>query len=99
MAAMTKPASSEVSARRYNQLAEADAARFASVVLLLKAERLERGLSQRVIAERMGTQQSHVSEIEDLKDTQVSTLQRYARAIGVRAEITLVERYEPNLDE
>ncbi|MGV9265517.1 helix-turn-helix domain-containing protein [Kitasatospora sp. NPDC003701] len=47
--------------------------------------RRKRGLSQQDVAERMGTTQSTISNFERVGgDARYSTLQRYARAVGVR---------------
>lgn len=45
--------------------------------------RKDGGLSMREVARRMGTNQSTVHQVESqTRDIRVSTLQRYARAIG-----------------
>ncbi len=49
--------------------------------------RVQEGLSQSQVAARMGTSQSVVARIESgAVDTKLSTLERYARAIGKRLE-------------
>lgn len=53
---------------------------------LLEARRAA-GLTQIEVAERMGTTQSAVSELEGgVGDPRLTTLQRYARAVGRRLE-------------
>lgn len=48
------------------------------------------GLSQNEVASRMGTSQSAVARIETGEvDAKISTLQRYAHAIGYELDITL----------
>ncbi len=48
----------------------------------------------------MGTTQSSVSEIESGRvDPQLRTLQRYARAIGLRLDVAMVEDDLPFYDE
>ncbi|MGH2351397.1 MAG: helix-turn-helix domain-containing protein [Chloroflexota bacterium] len=52
--------------------------------------RASQGLSQTEVAARMGTSQSVVARIESgAVDTKLSTLERYARAIGRRLEWTV----------
>lgn len=54
------------------------------IIQALIAERKAQGLSQTQVAERMGVKQPTVSGIEtDESDPRLSTLQRYARALGV----------------
>ena len=48
----------------------------------LAAKREKRGLSQTVVAARMGTSASVVSKLEAGGDVKLSTLQRYCFAIG-----------------
>jgi DNA-binding XRE family transcriptional regulator len=56
------------------------------------AARSKYGLTQEAVAERMGTTKSAVSRLEAAgKHTpSLSTLQKYARAVGCRLEIKLV---------
>ena len=62
-----------------------DAEAYASLVETLVVARKKRGLSQRQVAERMGTTQSTVSDFERAGgDARYSTLQRYARAVDTR---------------
>ncbi len=62
-------------------------ARRADLVAGLAAERRRQGLSQTVVAARMGTSQSAVARLEagDV-DVRVSTIERYAAAIGATLE-------------
>jgi transcriptional regulator with XRE-family HTH domain len=53
----------------------------------LSAKRLELGLSQTEVAARMGTSQSAVARLESGEaDLRLSTLERYAAAIGQRLD-------------
>lgn len=57
----------------------------------LKAARLEKGLSQRALSQRIGVPQSHISRIESGQvDLKTSSLVEIARALGF--ELTLVPR-------
>ena len=54
-----------------------------SLAATLSAKRLELGLSQTEVAARMGTSQSAVARLESGEaDLRLSTLERYAAAIG-----------------
>ncbi|HET9060452.1 MAG TPA: helix-turn-helix transcriptional regulator [Acidimicrobiales bacterium] len=56
-----------------------------SLAAALAAKRLELGLSQTEVAARMGTSQSAVARLESGEaDLRLSTLERYAAAIGQR---------------
>jgi ribosome-binding protein aMBF1 (putative translation factor) len=69
---------------RFRQLvSEADERR--RVAKRLAAARRRRRLSQTVIAALMGTSASVISKLEAGGDVKVSTLQRYALAIGERS--------------
>jgi transcriptional regulator with XRE-family HTH domain len=57
------------------------------LIMLLAETRERRGLSQRALAETMGTTQANVSRVERGDDLRVSTLQRYAQALGGRLQI------------
>ena len=58
----------------------------------LVARRRARGLSQTEVAARMGTSQSAVARLEaSAGDLKVSTLERYAAAVGSSIEWGLVE--------
>lgn len=55
------------------------------LLVTLRAMREEQGVSQKLVAGRMGTTQSAVSNIEGgATDPQITTLMRYARAVGAR---------------
>ena len=71
----------------------AAATRRRELVRDLVALRASQGLSQTAVAERMGTSQPVVARLEagDL-DSRISTLERYANAVGVELEIRLTER-------
>ncbi|MDQ3932179.1 MAG: helix-turn-helix domain-containing protein [Actinomycetota bacterium] len=57
------------------------------VIGQLVAERHEQGLSQTVVAARMGTSQSVVARVESGdNDVRLSTLERYAAALGLRLD-------------
>jgi DNA-binding XRE family transcriptional regulator len=70
--------------------ADEDARALSGLVADCVARRRDSGANQTVIAERMGTTQSAVSNLESgAIDPRLSTLQRYARAIGGRLVVTL----------
>src|SRR5215470_11370862 len=48
----------------------------------LASQREKKGLSQTLVAARMGTSQSVVSKLEAGADVKLSTLQRYCAAVG-----------------
>ena len=52
--------------------------------------RAKSGLSQREVAERMGTSQPAVARLESGHKPSLKTLERYAAAVGMRIEIHLV---------
>jgi transcriptional regulator with XRE-family HTH domain len=59
----------------------------------LVAERRTAGLSQAEVADRMGTSQPAVARVEaGAVDVRLSTLQRYAAAVGRQLEVRLAER-------
>jgi len=60
------------------------------LVRALVAQRQANGLSQTAVAARMKTSQSAVARLEGLDDAKESTLDRYAVAIGVRVQRTVV---------
>ena len=53
--------------------------------------RVKAGLSQQALAERMGTSQPTVARLESGHKPSLRTLERYARAVGMKVEIRLVE--------
>lgn len=68
------------------------------VVAALVQLRIARGWTQRQLAMRMGTTQSAVSEFETgVYAQKLSTLQRYAAAVGARVEVSLVLTPEDEL--
>jgi ribosome-binding protein aMBF1 (putative translation factor) len=71
----------------------AAAARRRELVRDLVVLRTSMGLSQTAVAARMGTSQPVVARLEagDL-DSRISTLERYAHAVGVELEIRLTDR-------
>jgi transcriptional regulator with XRE-family HTH domain len=58
--------------------------------------RIQRGLSQREVARRMGTTQSAISELEKaVTEPRLATLQRYARILGYQLRFQLEpDRYQ-----
>jgi predicted transcriptional regulator len=66
------------------------AARRQAVADTFVAARSELGLSQTEVAARMGTSQSAVARLESGDaDVRLSTLERYAAALGRRLEVRL----------
>jgi ribosome-binding protein aMBF1 (putative translation factor) len=59
-----------------------DAERRREMAKRLVAQREALGLSQTVVAARMGTSASVVSKLESGQDVRLSTLQRYCAALG-----------------
>jgi HTH-type transcriptional regulator/antitoxin HipB len=58
--------------------------------VMLQAAREAAGLTQQQVAERMGTQKSAISRLENnAGDVRLSTLQRYAEAVGRRIIIDI----------
>lgn len=71
----------------------------AATIEQLRAARLQRGLSQSEIAGRLGTTQSAVARLESGKsDPRLSTLERYAEAVGVRLDASAPAGHAPSLD-
>lgn len=62
-------------------------------MVALVARRRALGLTQATVGRTMGTTQSAVSELESGADCRLSTLRRYANALGAR--LTVVEPDEP----
>ena len=63
--------------------------------VLLRA-RLRAGMTQKEVAERMGTTQSVVARMESGKPLpSLSSINRYARAVGSDVKITLESRVQP----
>jgi DNA-binding XRE family transcriptional regulator len=63
-----------------------------SVVDQLRKARTRAGLSQDVVAERMGTTKSAVCRLESARRhaPSLSTLRRYAKAVGYEVQVKLV---------
>lgn len=65
-----------------------DAEAIARLVRTLVETRRNCGLSQKQVAERMGTTQSAVSDLERTAgDPRLSTLQRFGRAVGLKIAV------------
>ena len=74
---------------RFPELVEA-ALRRRTLLRELAARREKLGLSQTAVAARMGTSQSAVARLESAEvDAKLSTVERYAAAIGQRVEYHL----------
>ena len=59
--------------------------------VVLKEARLEAGLTQHDVADKLQTQKSAISRIENhSEDVKLSTLERFASALGKKLEINLV---------
>ncbi|MCB2183587.1 MAG: helix-turn-helix domain-containing protein [Desulfobulbaceae bacterium] len=58
---------------------------------LLKMAREEAGLTQEQVAEKLRTKKSAISRIENhAEDIRLSTLERFAEAVGRRIELNIV---------
>ena len=58
---------------------------------LLKMAREEAGLTQEQVAEKLQTKKSAISRIENhAEDIRLSTLERFAEAVGRRIELNIV---------
>jgi len=76
--------------RKFPRLVEAAVAR-RELLRRLGRRRVQLGLSQAQIAEQMGTSQPAVARLESGEvDARVSTLERFAGAVGTRLEYRLV---------
>lgn len=63
--------------------------------VLLQVAREQAGLTQQEVAERMGTHKSAVSRIENFAgDLRLSTVQKYAEAVGRRLVLELEDPQE-----
>jgi len=59
--------------------------------IMLKTARKESGITQEALAEMLNTQKSAISRIENHSDdVKLSTLERFASALGKKVEIRLV---------
>jgi predicted XRE-type DNA-binding protein len=65
-------------------------AEFATAVQALTAVREARGVTQAEVAEAWETTQSNVSRFEHAQDTYLSSLMRYAAALGGHLELRVV---------
>jgi ribosome-binding protein aMBF1 (putative translation factor) len=81
--------------RLIDELAEEDAAVPLRVAAALERRELARqlaerrrdaGLTQAELAERMGTSQGQITRFESGADTRLSTVARYAAAIGIKVQ-------------
>lgn len=71
--------------------ARRDAADLANLIESLVLARKDRGLTQADVAARMETTQSTVSSFERIGgNPTISTIQKYARAVGARTRMTVV---------
>lgn len=61
-----------------------------SIARALIGARASAGLTQAQVAERMGTKQSAVSQIEAGRNISMSRLRKYAKAVGREVQISLV---------
>jgi len=73
---------------------------FALLTEMIKARRLA-GLSQKEIAQRMGTKQTAIARLESSSgkvkhSPSLATLQRYAKAIGCRLDIKFIPNSNSN---
>ena len=60
------------------------------VGVLLKAARKDAGLTQEEVAERLSTKKTAISRLENhAEDIRLSTLEKYASAIGKKIVITI----------
>lgn len=61
------------------------------LIAQIRAVRLEQGIKQSVIAERMGVSNSYVQAIEYRKgiDRRWGTIMAYAEAVGVQVNVTI----------
>lgn len=65
------------------------------VGVMLQVAREQAGMTQQQVAERMGTKKSAISRLENnAGDMRLSTLQRYAEAVGRRLVIDVAEPEE-----
>lgn len=61
------------------------------VGVLLKQARERAGMSQDELARKLRTKKSAISKIENhAEDTRLSTIQRYAKALGKRVRVEIV---------
>ena len=61
------------------------------LVEALTKERVRQGLTQKTVAERMGVHPNFVQIVEyKTREPKISTLERYADALGVTLEVSLL---------
>ena len=60
------------------------------VRITLSALRGGRGMTQAEVAKAVGTDQGEISRMERRLDVKLSTLRRYARALGAKCEVVFV---------
>ena len=79
--------------RRDTEFAEGFEAGYSNfkVGILLKQARERAGMTQDEVAQRLKTKKSAISRIENhAEDIRLSTIQRYARALGKRVRVEIV---------
>ncbi|MBN2103815.1 helix-turn-helix transcriptional regulator [bacterium] len=60
--------------------------------VILKEARVQAGITQEEIAEKMNTKKSAISRIENhSEDIRLSTLEKYAHALGLRLSVQLMD--------
>jgi len=58
--------------------------------VILKMTRIETGLTQEEIAEKIGTYKTNISRLENhAEDVKLSTLEKYAHALGKKVKILI----------
>lgn len=63
------------------------------VVEALTRERIRQGLTQKTVAERMGVHPNFVQIVEyKTREPKITTLERYAEALGVTLEVSLIQQ-------
>jgi transcriptional regulator with XRE-family HTH domain len=91
--------------RLIDELAEGDPSITARVAAALERRELARqlaerrrsaGLTQSEVAERMGTSQGQVTRFESGADTRLSTVARYAAAVGMKVEWAVAPLRQPS---
>lgn len=87
-------------AKEYKQAYEESRATLVDALKLLKAERERMGLSLAEIAERTGMERPNLSRLENEAEANptISTLTRYAEALGKRLFIALADQSPTGLD-
>jgi hypothetical protein len=80
----------EIDARRAKVVRRG--ARSAGVRMTLRGIREAAGKTQAAVAAALETEQSEISRIEKREDVRLSTLRRYAAALGAECEVAFVFR-------